>query len=111
MPEVRSGVRRARAPVVEKKKVGRPNKRSEHLIGNYVKTRAAAAREAAAAVVEPKQQQKKPRRQTKKTKEGLTTKPVIVISEPKEDKHDTHEKEEEIGKVAMADASGGLSAN
>ncbi|CAI9268574.1 unnamed protein product [Lactuca saligna] len=111
MPEVRNGVRRARAPVVEKKKrEGRPNKRSEHLVGNHVKTRAAAAREAAAVGVEPKQQ-KKPRLPTKKKKEGLAKKPVVVISEAEEDKKRTEETREETFKVAMADGSGGLSAN
>ncbi|KVI00244.1 Protein kinase, ATP binding site-containing protein, partial [Cynara cardunculus var. scolymus] len=107
MPELRSGVRRARAPVVEKKRGGRPKKRSEHLVGNYVKTRAAAAREAATAVVEIKQE-KKLRRQTNKRKEGLATKAVVVISEAEEDKQDAQEK---VKEVAMADASGGLSAN
>ena len=71
MPEVRNGVRLARAPVVEKKKrEGRPNKQSEHLVGNHIKTRATAAREAATVSVKPKQQ-KKSRLPTKKKKEGL----------------------------------------
>ncbi|KAI3683465.1 hypothetical protein L1987_83969 [Smallanthus sonchifolius] len=87
MPELRSGVRRGRAPLV--------GNRSEHLVGKYVKTRAAKAKakEAAAAVV-----QAKPRRQKKKKKKE--DEPVIVISEAKDNQG-----------VAMADASGGLSAN
>ncbi|CAH1440646.1 unnamed protein product [Lactuca virosa] len=94
----------------KKKREGRPNKRSEHLLGNHVKTRAAAAREAAAVGVEPKQQ-KKSRLPTKKKKEGLAKKPVVVISEADEDKKRSEETGEETFKVAMADGSGGLSAN
>ncbi|CAH1446708.1 unnamed protein product [Lactuca virosa] len=97
-------------PVEKKKREGRPNKRSEHLVGNHVKTRAAAAREATAVGVEPKQQ-KKPRLPTKKKKEGLAKKPVVVISEAEEDKKRTEETGEETFKGAMADGSGGLSAN
>ncbi|KAD5961699.1 hypothetical protein E3N88_13172 [Mikania micrantha] len=94
MPELRRGVRRARAsPVVDKKRNCSTPKRSGRLVGNYVKTRAAAAREAAATVVEVKQPQ------IKKKNESLAPAPVIVVL-----------KSEEKG-VQMGDASGGLSAN
>ncbi|KAK1411998.1 hypothetical protein QVD17_32905 [Tagetes erecta] len=89
MPELRSRVQPRRSPVTKNKK------RSDHLVGNYVKTRAAAAKEAAAAVVV----QVKPRRQIKKKKPV-----VIVVSEAKENFPVN-------GKVGMADGSGGLSAD
>lgn len=99
MPELRSGVRKGRAPVVEKGE--RRNPRSEHLVGNYIKTRAAAAKEAA---------EKKPRKGNRKLKEKEEVKEkekeevIVIVSE--EDK----EKCEE-GDKKMGDASGGLSAN
>ncbi|CAI9303312.1 unnamed protein product [Lactuca saligna] len=92
--------------VEKKKREGRPNKRSEHLVGNHVKTRATAAREAAAVGVEPKQQ-KKPRLPTKKKKECLAKQYVVVISEAEEDKKQTEETGEETFKVAMADVQVG----
>lgn len=111
MPELRSGVRRARASVIDKKKNAASKKRSEHLVGKYVKTRAAEKKEAVEEAtvvvkVEAKEQKKpKPRRTNKKENEGLVTavnEPVILVSE--------HKVEIEK-KVVMADGSGGLSAN
>ncbi|XP_076919434.1 casein kinase 1-like protein HD16 isoform X2 [Bidens hawaiensis] len=84
MPELRSGVRR-RPPVVN-------NNRSDHLVGNYVKTRAAAKKEAAAAVAIAQVNQQQNNNNNNKT--------VIVISESS-----LPEKKE----VVMA--SGGLSGN
>ncbi|KAF5822906.1 putative protein kinase CK1-CK1-Pl family [Helianthus annuus] len=92
MPELRSGVRRARAPVVH---------RSEHLVGNYVKTRAAAAKEAAAkAAAPPLHQQQNNKNITK----GLVPNPVII---PEEDKlqeimadASNNQEEEEEGNTA-----------
>lgn len=108
MPELRSGVRRARAsPVVDKKrgvsspKAAAGKKRSEQLVGKYVKTRAAAA-----TLVKVKQQ-KNPRRQTKQTKEekeGLAPPTLVVVSETEERGKET------VKEVRMGD-SGGLSAN
>ncbi|KAJ0612331.1 putative protein kinase CK1-CK1-Pl family [Helianthus annuus] len=93
MPELRSGVRRARAPVVH---------RSEHLVGNYVKTRAAAAKEAAAkAAAPPLHQQQNNKNITK----GLVTNPVIIPEEDKlqeimADASNNQEEEEEEGNTA-----------
>ncbi|KAL8204692.1 hypothetical protein R6Q57_010315 [Mikania cordata] len=91
MPELRSGVRRRRlATVTQNITAGTTDKRSEHLVGNYVKNRAAAAREAAAAV-----RINKPRRRRKLL--------AIVIS-------DSPGKGRGVaGEVGMAD-SGGLSS-
>ncbi|KAJ0810397.1 putative protein kinase CK1-CK1-Pl family [Helianthus annuus] len=95
MPELRSGVRRARAPVVH---------RSEHLVGNYVKTRAAAAKEAAAKAAAPPpplhQQQN-----NKNITKGLVTNPVIIPEEDKlqeimADASNNQEEEEEEGNTA-----------
>lgn len=131
MPELRSGVRRrhGRAPVVDRKDTTCPAeaaavvtpKRSEHLVGNYIKTRAAAAKEAAAAVVgttavvaETKVNKSTKRVTRRQKKEAAVVEeeaapvaepPLIVISEG---------KEKEGGKkknLEMADGSGGLSAN
>ncbi|CAH1438010.1 unnamed protein product [Lactuca virosa] len=108
MPELRSGVRRARAsPVVDKKrgvsspKAAAGKKRSEQLVGKYVKTRAAVA-----TLVKVKQQ-KNPRRQTKQTKEekeGLAPPTLVIVSETEERGKET------VKEVRMGD-SGGLSAN
>lgn len=66
MPELRSGVRRNRAPSIDlrQKPGGRAAavRKSEHKVGNYVRTRAAVAKEAAeaaAAVVGEKERGKK----------------------------------------------------
>lgn len=93
MPELRSGPRRGRAPVGRKSSEPPP---SPAAAGKYVKTRAAVAREAAAAAERPRT-----RLAAKKLEEE---KPVIVISES------NHSKKEVEG-AAMADDSGGLSAN
>ncbi|MFS7907514.1 putative protein kinase CK1-CK1-Pl family [Helianthus anomalus] len=92
MPELRSGVRRARAPVVH---------RSEHLVGNYVKTRAAAAKEAAAKAAAPSLHQQQ---NNKNIIKGLVTNPVII---PEEDKlqeimadASNNQEEEEEGNTA-----------
>uniref|UniRef100_A0A251UEQ4 non-specific serine/threonine protein kinase n=1 Tax=Helianthus annuus TaxID=4232 RepID=A0A251UEQ4_HELAN len=111
MPELRSGLRRARAsPVVLDKTRTNPPP-PEPLLATCVKTRAAAAREAAATVVEVKRQKNKKKRGEN---EGLglglglglapapEPAPVIVVVKSEEE-----EEEEE----AMADGSGGLSAN
>ncbi|KAI3733143.1 hypothetical protein L1987_64361 [Smallanthus sonchifolius] len=52
-------------------------KRSERLVGSYVKTRAAAAREAVATVVEVKRR--------KEETEGLAPVPVVVVSKSEEE--------------------------
>ncbi|MFS7907515.1 putative protein kinase CK1-CK1-Pl family [Helianthus anomalus] len=92
MPELRSGVRRARAPVVH---------RSEHLVGNYVKTRAAAAKEAAAKAAAPPLLQQQ---NNKNIIKGLVPNPVII---PEEDKlqeimadASNNQEEEEEGNTA-----------
>ncbi|KAJ0793153.1 putative protein kinase CK1-CK1-Pl family [Helianthus annuus] len=92
MPELRSGVRRARAPVVH---------RSEHLVGNYVKTRAAAAKEAAAKAAAPPLHQQQ---NNKNIIKGLVTNPIII---PEEDKlqeimadASNNQEEEEEGNTA-----------
>jgi len=55
MPELRSGVRRGRAPVVDKRRrQNQAEKKSEHLVGNFIKTRAAAAKEATEAKAKAK---------------------------------------------------------
>lgn len=112
MPELRRGVRRCRAPVDKPRS---PAKRSEHLVGNYVRTRAAAAKEAANAKAA---EARRPRIRLTPKEEA----PVIVISEESSDldrnriEEEIKEAEEEgvglvIGKEKMDDDSGGLSAN
>ncbi|KAM0006326.1 putative protein kinase CK1-CK1-Pl family [Helianthus debilis subsp. tardiflorus] len=93
MPELRSGVRRARAPVVH---------RSEHLVGNYVKTRAAAAKEAAAKAAAPPLHQQQ---NNKNIIKGLVPNPIIIPEEDKlqeimADASNNQEEEEEEGDTA-----------
>ncbi|KAM0052840.1 putative protein kinase CK1-CK1-Pl family [Helianthus debilis subsp. tardiflorus] len=93
MPELRSGVRRARAPVVH---------RSEHLVGNYVKTRAAAAKEAADKAAAPPLHQQQ---HNKNIIKGLVPNPVIIPEEDKlqeimADASNNQEEEEEEGNTA-----------
>ncbi|KAJ9697814.1 hypothetical protein PVL29_007105 [Vitis rotundifolia] len=124
MPELRRGVRRGRDPIDQRAK------RSEHLVGNYIRTRAAVAKaravEAAAAgkgkavVVEAA----RPRVARRRQRKGQ----VIVISEgqggSEKEKSEKPAEEEEGGflgdkeggggvgkKEMMGDDSGGLSAN
>ncbi|KAH1200471.1 Casein kinase 1-like protein HD16 [Glycine max] len=84
MPELRSGPRRRRAPVARK------SSEPPSPAGRYVKTRAAVAREAAAV--------ERPRTRLAAKKEEN---PLIIISD--------HTKKDDA--AAMADESGGLSAN
>ncbi|KAE9454326.1 hypothetical protein C3L33_13774, partial [Rhododendron williamsianum] len=64
MPELRSGVHHGRAPAVDKRQ--RKNqvtgKKSEHLVGNFVKTRAAAVKEEAKAKAKARAAEVAPRR-------------------------------------------------
>ncbi|KAA8528147.1 hypothetical protein F0562_035602 [Nyssa sinensis] len=118
MPELRRGVRRGRAPVDQCHR--NPAKKSEHLVGNYIKTRAAVAKEAAQAKAAAQQRQCRTRlaAPAKKRKEEQ----VIVISEDKKveegkkggflAKSRSGGEEGEIGnRGTMGDDSGGLSAN
>lgn len=128
MPELRSGVRRGRAPVDRKdsRPASATKKRSEHLVGNYIKTRAAAAKEAeeAAAVQVVKPQKRRTRKQKEVVEEEAPPPPpapVILISEGEGEKEKAgvfvaggKKKAGEVvkkGDLKMADASGGLSAN
>ncbi|KAG5566191.1 hypothetical protein RHGRI_001956 [Rhododendron griersonianum] len=137
MPELRSGVRRGRAPAVDKRrrKSQAAEKKAEHLVGNFVKTRAAAAKEAAEAKAKAKAADVAPRRgrgatllvgaaKKGKGKEGE----VIVVSEGTKVEGGERGGEREGGflpeekveggedliggrEKIMGDDSGGLSAN
>lgn len=94
MPELRSGVRRGCAPVVDN------NNKTENLVATnkYIKTRAAVAREAAQKR-DRKPVVEKPKAQRRRKKEEVVKKDDIPEKKGKE----------VVGK--MADGSGGLSAN
>ncbi|GFZ18229.1 protein kinase family protein [Actinidia rufa] len=107
MPELRRGVRRGRPPVNQRRRCQNPGKKSEHLIGNYIRTRAAAAKEAAAVV----------------TKKGEEEKVIAVLEESKVELGEREGVclarsggEGRVGEIVereivMGDDSGGLSAN
>lgn len=125
MPELRGRARRGRDPVDQRAK------RSEHLVGNYIRTRAAVAKaravEEAAAAGKGKAvvvAATRPRVARKRQRKGQ----VIVISEgqtgSKKEKSEKVAEEEERGflrdkeegggggkRDMMGDDSGGLSAN
>ncbi|CAL5437790.1 unnamed protein product [Camellia sinensis] len=125
MPELRKGVRRGRDPVDQRRR--NPAKKSEHLVGNYIKTRAAVAKEAAEAKAAAAEEVGERKRRgarlvgaAKKRKEEQ----VVVISEDKKVEEGEKEggslpasggegAEAAIGKKrdTMGDESGGLSAN
>ncbi|CAL5357936.1 unnamed protein product [Camellia sinensis] len=125
MPELRKGVRRGRDPVDQRRR--NPAKKSEHLVGNYIKTRAAVAKEAAEAKAAAAEEAGERKRRgarlvgaVKKRKEEQ----VVVISEDKKVEEGEKEggslpasggegAEAAIGKKrdTMGDESGGLSAN
>ncbi|KAL7227107.1 hypothetical protein ACSBR1_022051 [Camellia fascicularis] len=125
MPELRKGVRRGRDPVDQRRR--NPAKKSEHLVGNYIKTRAAVAKEAAEAKAAAAEEGGERKRRgarlvgaAKKRKEEQ----VVVISEDKKVEEGEKEggslpasggegAEAAIGKKrdTMGDESGGLSAN
>ncbi|KAK2969113.1 hypothetical protein RJ640_028577 [Escallonia rubra] len=121
MPELRSGLRRRQAPPVNSgggggRRRATPAKRSEHLVGNYIKTRAAVAKEEAAEGTKAavKAEGVKPRRRRGKGKkeEREEEEKVVVISDDKKGEEGGEKGEAfEKGKDKMADASGGLSAN
>lgn len=106
MPEFQRGVTRRR-PTVKK------SNKSDHLVGNYVRTRAAVAREAAAAAANPAGDPPRTRLAVKKEKQKVTTTakkkkvPVIVISERQSK---SEERKVEVQDMLGGD-SGGLSAN
>lgn len=122
MPELRRGVRRGRDPIDQRAK------RSEHLVGNYIRTRAAVAKaravEAAAAGKGKAVVVEAPRVARRRQRKGQ----VIVISEgqggSEKERSEKPAEEEEGGflgdkeggggvgkKEMMGDDSGGLSAN
>ena len=122
MPELRRGVRRGRDPIDQQAK------RSEHLVGNYIRTRAAVAKaravEAAAAGKGKAVVVEAPRVARRRQRKGQ----VIVISEgqggSEKERSEKPAEEEEGGflgdkeggggvgkKEMMGDDSGGLSAN
>ncbi|GAB4835135.1 Casein kinase 1-like protein hd16 [Ancistrocladus abbreviatus] len=123
MPVIR---KRARRPPVNSQQEKR--KKSEHLVGNYIRTRAAVAKEAAEAGALADKKggigDRRPRtrlavKKEEKEKEKKAV-PVIVISEEKsefdrvkeEEEEAAAEEDREIGKEDMlGDDSGGLSAN
>ncbi|XP_043693612.1 casein kinase 1-like protein HD16 isoform X2 [Telopea speciosissima] len=136
MPELRSGVRRARAPIVDqgRKTRGRVAKKSEPVVGNCIRTRAAVAKEAAKAEavrIGVKTRAGKPR--TRLAVRNRAKAAVIVISEkngvsgrdrvreaPEEGKDKAGDRIANLGdkvwadnrkKEMMGDDSGGLSAN
>ncbi|KAK3030130.1 hypothetical protein RJ639_038879 [Escallonia herrerae] len=118
MPELRSGLRRRQAPPVNNGGGGRrratPAKRSEHLVGNYIKTRAAVAKEEAAEGTKAVKAEgvKLRRRRGKGKREEREEEKVVVISDDKKGEEGSEKGEAfEKGKDKMADASGGLSAN
>lgn len=138
MPELQRGVRRGRAPVTPNTSRRRipPAKRSEHLVGNYIKTRAAVAKEAAearakerAVEIEGNLADRKRTRLGKRRKEKeKKSEQVIVLSERESESERKRGKRvqveeeqkggEERGRVGgvgkegvMGDESGGLSAN
>lgn len=131
MPELQRGFKRRRSPV--------KNQKSEHLVGNYIRTRAAVARETAAkkkvvVVVEEREtvaedpprtrlavNREKQKEQTRKNtnisskkKKIVSSKvPVIVISEKatrSKERESEHQPEGEEEDM-LGDDSGGLSAN
>lgn len=131
MPELQRGFKRRRSPV--------KNQKSEHLVGNYIRTRAAVARETAAkkkvvVVVEEREtvaedpprtrlavNKEKQKEQTRKNtnisnkkKKIVSSKvPVIVISEKatrSKERESEHQPEGEEEDM-LGDDSGGLSAN
>lgn len=137
MPELRSGVRRGRAPAVDKRrrKSQAAEKKAEHLVGNFVKTRAAAAKEAAEAKAKAKAADVAPRRgRGARLLVGAAKKgkgkeeEVIVVSEGTKVEGGERGREREGGflpeekveggedliggrEKIMGDDSGGLSAN
>ncbi|KAK3027157.1 hypothetical protein RJ639_041258 [Escallonia herrerae] len=118
MPELRSGLRRRQAPPVNNGGGGRrratPAKRSEHLVGNYIKTRAAVAKEEAAEGTKAVKAEgvRLRRRRGKGKREEREEEKVVVISDDKKGEEGGEKGEAfEKGKDKMADASGGLSAN
>ena len=106
MPEFQRGLTRRRPPVKKSNK-------SDHLVGNYVRTRAAVAREAAAAAANAAGDPPRTRLAVKKEKQKVTTTakkkkvPVIVISERLSK---SEERKVEVQDMLGGD-SGGLSAN
>ena len=115
MPELCRGVRRGRAPLNQRRQNSPAKKKSEPLVGNYIKTRAAVAKEAAVKAAEKEAAQRATKKGKKKKKN--------VVSEGK--KVEGGEREggclprsggesgEGVigGKDRMGDDSGGLSAN
>lgn len=125
MPELRRGERRGRAPVDQKRR-NKADKRSEHLVGNYIKTRAAAAKEAAEAKAKATRiggnKETEPIRGRIKKQENEP--PVIVISENNSESDRNLVKEgfkrkgergvqleRKTKEMLGGDDSGGLSAN
>ncbi|KAL6976755.1 Casein kinase 1-like protein hd16 [Sarracenia purpurea var. burkii] len=122
MPELRSGVRRSRAPVDQRHQ--NPPKKSEHLVGNYIKTRAAVAKEAAEAKAaeQAAAQRRRGNRLVAAVKRGKEEQAIVVSAGKK-----VEEGEKEGGSLPairgegaegvigvrhiMGDDSGGLSAN
>ena len=103
MPELQQGVT-GRRPTVKK------TNKSDHLVGNYIRTRAAVAREAAAAAEAAAIDPPKTRLAVKKGKQTKKEKvPVIVISE-RQGKSQPEERKFE-GEDMLGGDSGGLSAN
>lgn len=120
MPELQRGTTRRRPPV----KNHRRDDKSDHLVGNYIRTRAAVAKEAAkakAASPAPAKVGDPPRTRlaVKKEKQQKTPKkkkvpvpvPVIVISERLSDKKSERELLAAGKEDMLGDDSGGLSAN
>ncbi|GFZ12971.1 protein kinase family protein [Actinidia rufa] len=114
MPELRRGVRRGRAPLNQRRQNPPAKKKSEPLVGNYIKTRAAVAKEAAVKAAEKEAAQRATKKGRRKKKKA------IVVSEG--EKVEGGEREggclprsggEGVigGRDMMGDDSGGLSAN
>nr|DAD42163.1 TPA_asm: hypothetical protein HUJ06_000393 [Nelumbo nucifera] len=109
MPELRSGVRRGRDPTVDQRRKtrGRGAKKSEPLVGNYIRTRAAVAKEAAkadAVIVISERDGESGREQFKEVSEKGEG--GDRIANPVEEV-----RAESRRKEMMGDDSGGLSAN
>ncbi|GAB4856110.1 Casein kinase 1-like protein hd16 [Ancistrocladus abbreviatus] len=116
--------KRARCPPVKNQQQKR--KKSEHLVGNYIRTRAAVAKEAAEAGVQADKRvvigNRRPRTRLAAKEEEEEEKkavPVIVISERESESDRIKEEEEEAEgereieneEAMLGDDSGGLSAN
>ncbi|XP_042494464.1 casein kinase 1-like protein HD16 isoform X1 [Macadamia integrifolia] len=107
MPELRSGVRRARAPIVDqgRKTRGRAAKKSEPVVGNCIRTRATVAKETAKVEgvrIGVKTRAGKPR--TRLAARNRSKAAVIVISEKNGDSvRDRFKEVREEGKVKAGD--------